>query len=289
MLESILIATIFIILVGLLLGMIIGVAARFFAVESDPRIEEVEGMLPGANCGGCGFAGCSDFAKAVVGGRAEPTGCPVCPALAATRIASFLGIAAGERQKKVAVVLCGGDDRVAKAGVQYNGILDCRSANLVNGGPKACKHGCLGFGSCARVCPFGAIEIRHGLAIVHSELCTGCGKCVASCPRSLIQLVPAVATVHVYCHSPEKGPVKKTFCTVSCIGCRKCVKNAGEGQMVIDGFLARVNYENPPPEEIVAKTGCPTGCLRTAVSMQTADIPVAQPSATIQPENKEVA
>jgi ferredoxin len=162
----------------------------------------------------------------------------------------------------VAVVLCGGNNSSSRRAVNYNGIKDCKAAALVAGGDKACSFGCLGFATCARVCPFNAIEMKDGLAVVHPELCVGCGKCVAACPRNIIKMVPSSAEVHVYCSSPEKGAAKKKVCDVPCIGCRKCVKVAEEGQMVINGFLVSVNYENSPPKDIVEAAGCPTKCLR---------------------------
>lgn len=250
--------------IGVALGVIIGVAAKVFAVETDPRIEDVNDMLPGANCGGCGYAGCADFSKAVVAGEVTPDSCPVSSANDVAKIAEFLGISAGDKEKKVAVVLCGGSDSLAKKAAKYNGISDCRSAVLVSGGAKGCSSGCLGYASCARACPFGAIEMRDGLAFVHKELCVGCEKCVATCPRNIIKMVPFSAEVHVFCSSKEKGAAKKKVCDVPCIGCRKCVKASEEGQMLIDGFLIQTNYENPPGKELVEAAACPTKCLRTS-------------------------
>ena len=248
----------------LILGIVIGLIAKIFAVETDPRIEETEELLPGANCGGCGFAGCADFAKAVVAGDAKPEQCPVCSPENIADIAQLLGLDAGGSEKFVAIVFCGGNNSDAKKAVNYNGITDCKSASLVAGGNKGCAYGCLGFASCARACPFGAIEMKDGLAIVHPDLCVGCGKCVETCPRNLIKLVPEKAEVHVFCSSPEKGPVKKKVCSVACIGCRKCVKAAEEGQMKINGFLIEVNYDNPPGTDIIETAKCPTGCLRVS-------------------------
>lgn len=250
-------------ILGVLLGVVIGFVAKAFAVEVDERIEGVGELLPGANCGGCGYAGCADFAKAVVATEATPDQCPVCSATDVQNIAEYLGIVAEEKEKVVAVIKCGGTDSLAVR-AQYNGVADCKSAVLVAGGAKGCAYGCLGMASCARACPFGAIEIRDGLAIVHPHLCVGCGKCVATCPRNLIELVPASAEVHVFCNSPEKGAAKMKVCKASCIGCRKCVKAAEEGQMKIDGFLVSVNYENPPGAGLVEAAACPTGCLQTA-------------------------
>ena len=249
---------------GVVLGVIIGAVAKAFAVEVDERIEKVGELLPGANCGGCGFAGCAAFAKAVVGGDAAPGQCPVCSDDDVQGIAEYLGISVEQGEKKVAVVRCSGDC-ANTVRTLYNGIRDCRSAVVVAGGAKGCDYGCLGFGSCANACPFGAIEMRDGLAVVHPDLCVGCGNCVEACPKNLIELVPASVEVHVYCNSPEKGAAKRKVCKTACIGCRKCVKASGEeDHMLVDGFLVRTNYDNPPPESLVEETGCPTSALRLA-------------------------
>ncbi len=259
-------AVIVLLIMGLVLGLIIGVVVKFIAVAADPKQQEVEALLPGANCGACGHAGCSAFAEALLHGDAEPSECPVNDSDAVQRICGLLGMEYGQREPKIAVVKCGGDSTKAENAGLYNGVIDCKDADLVASGGKACRYGCLGLGSCARVCPFGAIEITDsGIAVVHPDICTGCGKCVPVCPRNIIELVPKSAPLHVLCNSPEKGNVKRKACSVSCIACRKCVKAAeeeGVGEMIIDGFLARVNYDNPP----TAATAdvCPTGCIHTA-------------------------
>ena len=262
---SLLTAILVMAIIGLLLGLIIGIVAKIFKVETDPRIELVASLLPNANCGGCGRAGCADFAKAVVAGEVAPNQCPASSQETVNSIAKALGIEANASFKKVAVVLCGGDKNQTKNWTLYNGVNDCRSAMLIAGGPKACSYGCLGMASCARACPFGAIEIVNGLAIVHSEKCVGCGKCVATCPRKLIKLVPADAQVHVYCNNPEKGPAKKKYCNVPCLGCRKCDKNA-PGKFTFEGFHAVVNYEaeNLPTVDDLDAIKCPTNCLLSA-------------------------
>lgn len=258
-----LLAVLVLAVIGIFLGCVIGVAARLFKVQTDPRIDLVTELLPGANCGGCGRAGCADFARSVVAGESSPGQCPVCSQEAISAIARALGIEVGDTVKKVAVVLCGGDKNQEKVETLYNGVYDCVSAALIAGGPKSCAYGCLGMASCARACPFGAIEMLKGLAVVHYHLCVGCGKCVDVCPRRLIKLVPTEAKVHIYCSSPEKAPAKRKVCNVPCIGCRKCVKVAEEGQFEVNGFKVEVNYDsgNFPTEELVAAAGCPTGCL----------------------------
>lgn len=248
---------------GIVLGAIIGIFVKFFKVESDPRIDLVLELLPGANCGGCGKAGCPDFAKALAEGKAMPGNCPVSSAEQIAAIAMTLGIDAGEVKRKQAVVLCRADIGAVPR-MTYNGVQDCVAASMVAGGPDACRYGCLGLGSCARSCPFGAIEIVGRVAIVHPELCVGCGKCVDICPRGVIKLVPEDANVHIYCNSPERGVVKRAFCKAGCIGCRKCDR-AIPGKFTVSGFLAQVNYDIPSPvtAEEIAAAKCPSGSLQS--------------------------
>ena len=249
--------------IGILLGAIIGVAAKIFKVEVDPRIDLVTELLPGVNCGGCGKAGCADLAKSIVSGEEAPSKCPVASQEQISSIAKALGIEVGDSVKKVAVVFCGGDHNQEKVQTLYNGVSDCVSASLIAGGPKGCAYGCLGMGSCARACPFNAIEMVNGLAVVHPELCVGCGACVSTCPRNIIDLAPQDAKVHIYCSSPEKGAAKMKVCAVPCIACRKCVKAGEEDQFVVDGFKVSVNYEAEKlvDNSIFEAVKCPTGCL----------------------------
>ncbi len=260
--ESVLIAAGAVALVGLILGVLIGFTAKKFAVSVDPRIEEVTGLLPGANCGGCGYAGCADLAKSIVQDGTNPSACAVCPAANVEAICRIMGMAAEAKEKKVAVVYCSGDHDHAIAIAQYNGLNDCRAAASLSGGGKGCRFGCIGLGSCARNCAFSAIEVRNGLAIIHPELCVGCGKCVEICPRKLIRLVPASSKGHVYCNSLLKGPQKKRYCSIPCIACRKCVKAAPE-VFNPQGFLVRAVKPELVDRELVKKAGCPTGSLQT--------------------------
>jgi len=260
--DTIILSIIVVAVIGLILGICIAVAAKKFAVEVDPRIDEVTGMLPGANCGGCGFAGCSDLAKNIVEGNAPVNKCPVCTPEAVCKIAEFLGQKVEESEKKVAVVLCSGTLSHSKMGAKYNGVLDCRSAVQLNGGSKDCRFGCIGFGTCAHACKFGAIEVIDGLAVVHPELCVGCGQCAEACPRKLIKLVPASARVHIYCNSLEKPALRMKKCTGSCIACRKCVKVEPD-KFNVQGFMIRAIYTNPPDESVIEKAQCPRKCLLT--------------------------
>lgn len=245
---------------GLLAGLGLGIAARVFAVETDPRVDEIDAVLPQFNCGACGYAGCVDYAKAVVAGVDAGLCAPGGPSVA-SRVAAIMGQEAAEKEKLVAFVMCGGSDSLALKKFHYNGVHDCVSASLVAGGDKACSYGCLGLGTCVRVCPADAIRIEGGLARMIPELCIGCRKCVSACPKNIIKMVPATHSVHVVCSSQDKGAVVRKICTVGCIGCRRCTKDLENEEIVMDGNLAVVDYSKPllngKPEEV-----CPANTIQ---------------------------
>ena len=210
---------------GLFFGLLLGFSARKFAVQVDPRIARIKDALPGGNCGGCGYAGCDAYASAVVSGQAAPNKCTAGGAETAEKIAAILGVDAGSFVQKVAFVKCAGSRAKAKEISLYEGVLDCRKATVVpGGGTKACKNGCLGFGSCVTACAFDAISVEDGVAVVDESLCTGCGACVAACPRDVITLIPADQAMRVLCNSTKKGAGVKNICAVGCIGCGLCAK-----------------------------------------------------------------
>jgi Na+-translocating ferredoxin:NAD+ oxidoreductase subunit B len=247
-------------LIGLVCGAALALAARFLAVEEDPRIEQVLAILPGANCGGCALAGCADYARAIVLNDAPINLCSAGGQEVLDQLCAFLGRTAEARERQVAVVLCGGDRTQAPRAFAYNGVADCAAAQAVLGGDKVCAYGCLGYGSCARACPVGAIEIVNGLAKVHKDLCIGCGACVKTCPRSLITMAPASRTLHVLCRSRDKGPAVKKACAVGCIGCTRCAKLTDNEAIKMDGPLAVVDYSKPlDREDLVEK--CPGHCI----------------------------
>ena len=248
--------------IGFASAVALAVADKYLTVPEDPRIGKVAELLPGANCGGCGFAGCADYARALVLRGAENNLCAPGGAACANAVAAFLGTAPSVMEKRVALVLCCGDDTEATRRSAYNGITDCAAAQATAGGDKGCTYGCLGYGTCSRICPVLAIAVQNGLAAVDKNTCIACGKCVTSCPRKIIKLVPASSEIHVLCSSKDKGPAVKKVCGTGCIGCRLCIPLA-DGAITMDGFLARVDYSKPlTNEESIGK--CPAHCIRKA-------------------------
>ena len=230
--------------IGLFVALFLGIAAIQFKVEVDEREVSILEALPGNNCGGCGYAGCSGLAAAILKGEAEVNACPVGGDKVATTIGSIMGVEANTGEKMVAFVKCSGSAEITKNDYDYSGIEDCRMLSFVpNGGPKSCNYGCLGYGTCAKVCPFQAIEVVDGVAKVNKDLCKACKKCIAVCPKQLIELVPYQDKHYVSCNSKEKGPITMKVCQVGCIGCGICVKNCPEGAIIVQEAHAHIDYQ----------------------------------------------
>lgn len=229
---------------GLILGLGLAIAAKVFAVKTDPKVESVRSFLPGANCGGCGFPGCDGFAKALAAGEAKPSACVVVSADNLKSIADVLGVNAEAGEKKVARVKCRGDAEYCLPKYNYNGIADCRAAAALAGGPTSCRYGCVGLLTCAKACPFDAIHLSDkGIAEIDEEKCTGCATCVAVCPKNSIALVPKAQTVYVRCHAPEKGKAVSVNCKAGCIACGLCVKKCPEQAITMVDNLPVIDYD----------------------------------------------
>lgn len=227
---------------GLILGIFLGIAGLVFKVEVDEREEKVLEALPGNNCGGCGYPGCSGLAAAIVKGEAPVNGCPVGGAKVGEKVAEIMGVEAGESNRLTAFVKCQGDCEKTTTNYKYSGVQDCSMVKFVpDGGAKSCSYGCLGFGNCVKACPFGAINVVNGIAVVDKELCKACGKCVASCPKNLIELIPYDAKIAVSCSSKDKGPVAMKACKTACIGCGLCVKTCEHEAVTVTDFLAHID------------------------------------------------
>ncbi|MCR5686692.1 MAG: RnfABCDGE type electron transport complex subunit B [Lachnospiraceae bacterium] len=229
---------------GLIISIFLSIFGKKFAVEVNKKEEAVLAALPGNNCGGCGYPGCSGLAAAIVKGEAEVGGCPVGGKSVADEIAKIMGVDAGQFVRKVAFVKCHGTCDAAGDSYEYTGPHDCKAAAIAPGrGSKACNYGCLGFGSCQKVCDNDAIHILDGIAKVDPEKCGACGKCVSACPMGLIELVPYESNVRVACSSKDKGPVTMKACRNGCVGCGLCAKTCEYSAVSVEDNLARIDYD----------------------------------------------
>lgn len=229
---------------GLILGFFLCFSAEKFKVEVDPREVAIIEVLPGNNCGGCGYAGCSGLAAAIVKGEAPCNGCPVGGSTVGAIVADIMDMAVEEGDKKVAFVKCSGKCDKTTLNYEYTGYTDCNAMMFVPGkGPKACDYGCMGFGSCVKVCQFDAIHIVDGIAQVDPGACKACGKCVSACPNHLIELVPQKAKHIVMCSSNEKGKSVMNVCQSGCIGCGICVKQCEFDAVHLENNIAYIDQD----------------------------------------------
>jgi len=237
---------------GLIFGLVLAAASKIFYVETDPRLEKLNECLPGANCGGCGYAGCGGYAEAVLKGEAEIGKCASGGNECAQEMAAIMGVKAEEVTRKVALVRCSGAKTYDKDGnlltgakikAEYEGFKDCIAASKVGGnGPLSCKFGCLGFGTCVKACKYGAIRVENGVAVVDEDKCVGCMACANVCPRKLIVPVEPHRNVVIACASLAKGAVTTRGCTAGCIGCGLCKKICPQDAITIDHNLAVIDY-----------------------------------------------
>lgn len=259
--TGILTAAVVVGLVGIFVGLFLGVAGIKFKVEVDEKEEAVLAALPGNNCGGCGFAGCSGLAAAIAKGEAPVNACPVGGDVVGARISEIMGVEAQASERMVAYVRCQGDCDKASVDYDYHGVTDCRMMGFVpNGGPKTCNSGCLGYGTCVQVCPFEAIEVVNGVAVVNKEKCKACSKCVEVCPKHLISLIPYKSKLAVACSSTDKGPVAMKACTSACIGCGICVKACPQEAVTVADFHATIDQE-----KCVGCGACMEKCPKKAI------------------------
>lgn len=247
---------------GLLLALLLALASRRLYVYEDPRIDAVEEMLPHANCGACGTAGCRVFAESLVKGELQPAQCTVNTRDMNQVIANFLGVSLGKVEKRVARLACGGGNHVASMRANYAGLASCRAAALVAGGGKGCTWGCLGLGDCEVVCEFNAIKLdRHGLPHVDTDKCTACGDCVEVCPKKLFSLHPVEHRLWVACKNQEFGEAAESLCEVACTACGRCAADAPEGVVAIKHNLAVIDYGKNALASPLAIERCPTGAI----------------------------
>lgn len=249
---------------GVIFGIILVVAEHTFRVEEDPRLKEILSLLPGANCGACGFPSCEACARQIVEGKAPVNSCVMGGEEVTEKICRVMGVSMEKVERKVAVINCNVDNLTRKIQADYQGIQTCQAAHLVMGGGMSCAYGCLGFGDCMEVCPVEAISLKDGLPRIDREKCIGCGRCVEVCPRKVIELIPRhKPLVWVACSNPEPGKKVREVCKKGCIACKVCEKLSG-GLFEVSDFLSRLKYEEISHKEVdweklVEK--CPTGCI----------------------------
>lgn len=247
---------------GLLAGLLLCILSKLMAVKTDEKAIKIEECLPGANCGACGFAGCAAYASALSQGKTTDTGlCSPGGNAAAKKIAGIMGLSAANIMPMTAVVCCKGTRDKASKKMIYSGDASCRLASQLFGGDKNCSYGCLGLGDCARACPYDAILLCDGVAVVNPALCRACKVCVNTCPKKLIELMPkGQLTAAVLCRNHDKGAATKKDCSVGCIGCTKCVKQCPNNAITMDNFVARVDNSKCTACGICSEA-CPTKAI----------------------------
>lgn len=253
---------------GLLMGLFLAFASKKFEVEVDPKVEEVLGVLPGVNCGACGFPGCAGYAEAIALNGVEITFCAPGGADVVKKIGGIMGVnATVSNDKKVAKLLCQGDCTHTQKKYEYDGSLTtCASLALYSGGDKTCHHACIGHGDCSLVCPVNAITVLEtGLISIDEDVCISCGKCVAQCPKKVLAMLPQKKKVLVKCSSREKGPLARKACTTACIACGMCEKACPVGAIVIENNLAKIDPDKCIECGLCVKK-CPTKAIKSYVT-----------------------
>lgn len=241
--KEIIIAVVVVAIIGVVIGILLSIAEKVFHVKVDEKELAVREALPGSNCGGCGYSGCDACAKAICTGEAPVSACPVGGQAVAENIAEILGKEVASVERMVAYVKCDGNCEKRETDYNYIGVDSCVYASTMHGAsPYSCKFGCIGLGSCAKVCDQVAIRLVDKKAVVDENLCVACGKCLRICPHHLIELVPASSTYRVQCSSLARGAEVRNACTAGCIGCGICAKNCPSDAIIFENNIPKIDY-----------------------------------------------
>ena len=258
---TIIIPAVIVAVVGLIAAVILTIASKLMYVPVDEKVAAIREVLPGANCGACGFAGCDDYAAAFGENPALSTAlCPVGGSSIASQIAGILGVDAADAEEKVAMVMCQGNYGVTRQIMEADRIHTCKEAKMFYGGQWACPYGCLGLGDCFNVCKFDAIRIVNGVSRIDRDKCVGCGACDDTCPNNIISMVNKKNLVFVACKSMEKGAKTRKTCENGCIGCMKCQKTCKFEAIKVENNVAQVDLEACKNCGLCEKE-CPTGAI----------------------------
>ncbi|MBQ4128174.1 MAG: RnfABCDGE type electron transport complex subunit B [Ruminococcus sp.] len=258
-LFAVLIAVAVVAVIGLIIGLVLAVASVIMAVPKDEKAQAVLELLPGANCGACGYSGCEGYAKALAKGQAKPGLCSPGGEDCTNAVAEILGVE-GETVKKVALVHCMGSCENTQNRAEFQGINSCLAASKIGNGLTACSYGCLGMGDCVNACLNDAITVCNGVAVVDIDKCGGCGLCANACPRKLITIAPVKEQAVVRCSNHDKGAVAKKACKAACIGCQKCVKVCEAKAITVTDFCASIDPEKCTGCGVCVEN-CPCSCI----------------------------
>lgn len=241
MVESILYPVLVVSVIGLLAGLLLSLVSYFIETDNNEMVTDIVDILPGANCAACGYAGCEDYAKAIVESSAETNLCVPGGNNVAEQISDLMGTEFDELDDNVAYVKCNGKIDNSREKLIYRGVNSCKGASMMFGGKDNCIYACEGFGDCISACAYDAITINDGIAVIDINRCTGCGQCVVKCPKELIQLTLRDDKALMLCSNTEKGNVTRKICSEGCIACGLCVKSCNYDAIKVENNMAVVD------------------------------------------------
>jgi RnfABCDGE-type electron transport complex B subunit len=247
--------------IGLLCAVMLTVVSKLMSVSEDERVTELRDILPGANCGACGYAGCDGYAAALVSDGAKTNLCVPGSDAVSRQISDLLGVEFEDVIERIAVCHCGGTAAAVEKKMEYDGIMSCAAAKTLYGGAGACQYGCIGYGDCEKVCPNGAVCIDDGVARINPRRCTGCGLCAKACPNGIISTLPDYVSTVIKCSSLDKGALARKKCKNACIACMRCVRECPKEAISVINNLAVIDYAKCGGCGHCAEV-CTSGCIK---------------------------